>query len=105
MGDRPRRRSAPRVPRRRRPGAHEHGCRRCRELSLSVVYVAGVAYMAWIGSFRVGLLGAIVAAGAVLADGIVNSVGAGTAIANAVTAFAMLIATVAVVDRLRKARV
>jgi diguanylate cyclase (GGDEF)-like protein len=76
-----------------------------RDLSLSVVYVAGVAFMAWIGSFRVALLGGIAAAGAVLADGIVNSVGSATAVSNAVTALALLIATAAIVDRLRKALV
>ena len=74
-----------------------------RDLSLSVVYVAGVAFMAWIGSFRVGLLGGVAAAAAVLGDGIVNSVGTATAVSNAVTAFALLVATAAIVDRLRKA--
>jgi diguanylate cyclase (GGDEF)-like protein len=74
-----------------------------RDLSLSIVYIGGVAFMAWIGSFRVALLGAVAAAVAVTTDGFVNSVGPATAVSNAVTAFALLIATAAVVDRLRKA--
>jgi diguanylate cyclase (GGDEF)-like protein len=74
-----------------------------RDLSLSIVYVAGVAFMAWIGSFRIGLIGGIAAGAAVLTDGLVNSVGLAAAISNAVTAFALLIATAAIVDRLRKA--
>jgi diguanylate cyclase (GGDEF)-like protein len=74
-----------------------------RDLSLSIVYIGGVAFMAWIGSFRVALLGAIAAAVAVTTDGFVNSVGPATAVSNAVTAFALLIATAAIVDRLRKA--
>jgi diguanylate cyclase (GGDEF)-like protein len=74
-----------------------------RDLSLSIVYIGGVAFMAWIGSFRVALLGAIAAAVAVTTDGFVNSVGPAIAVSNAVTAFALLIATAAIVDRLRKA--
>jgi diguanylate cyclase (GGDEF)-like protein len=74
-----------------------------RDLSLSVVYVAGVAFMAWVGSFRVGLLGAVGAAAAVLTDGLSNSVGTGVAFSNAATAFALLVATGAIVGRLRKA--
>jgi diguanylate cyclase (GGDEF)-like protein len=69
-----------------------------RDLSLSIVYVAGVAFMAWVGSFRVGLLGASGAGAAVLTDGLVNSVGTGVAFSNAVTAFALLVATAAIVD-------
>ena len=69
-----------------------------RDLSLSLVYVAGVGLMVWAGSARVGLLGAVGASAAVFADGIRNSVATGTALANAVTAFVLLLATVAVVD-------
>ncbi len=69
-----------------------------RDLSLSLVYVAGVGLMVWAGSARVGLLGAVGASAAVFADGIQNSVATGTALANAVTAFVLLLATVAVVD-------
>ena len=69
-----------------------------RDLSLSLVYVAGVGLMVWAGSVRVGLLGAVGASVAVLVDGVQNSVGAGTAVTNAVTAFVLLLATVAVVD-------
>jgi diguanylate cyclase (GGDEF)-like protein len=74
-----------------------------RDLSLSVVYVAGVAFMAWAGSFRVGLLGAGGAAAAVLADALANSTSVGTALANAVTAFVLLVFVSAIVDRLRRA--
>jgi diguanylate cyclase (GGDEF)-like protein len=69
-----------------------------RDLSLSLVYVAGVGLMVWAGSVRVGLLGAVGASAAVLIDGVQNSVGTGTAVTNAVTAFVLLLATVAVVD-------
>jgi diguanylate cyclase (GGDEF)-like protein len=74
-----------------------------RDLSLSIVYVAGVAFMAWVGNFRIALLGAFGAAAAVLTDGLVNSGGTGVAFSNAVTALALLVATGAIVDRLRKA--
>jgi len=74
-----------------------------RNLSLSIVYVAGVAFMAGVGSFRIALLGAFGAGAAVLTDGLVNSVGTGVAFSNAVTALALLVATGAVVDWLRKA--
>lgn len=74
-----------------------------RDLSLSIVYVGGVAFMAWVGSFRVALLGTIGAAAAVLTDGLVNTVGTGVALSNAVTALALLVGTAAIVDRLRKA--
>jgi diguanylate cyclase (GGDEF)-like protein len=74
-----------------------------RDLSLSIVYVAGVAFMAWIGSFRVGLLGSVGATAAVLTDALVNDLGTRTAGANAATAFVLLVATSAIVDRLRKA--
>jgi diguanylate cyclase (GGDEF)-like protein len=73
-----------------------------RNLSLSIVYIGGVAFMAWIGSFRVGLLGGIAAAVCVLTDGFINSVGPATAVWNAVTALAILIGTALIVDRLRK---
>src|SRR5437588_10041156 len=69
-----------------------------RDLSLSLVYVAGVGLMVWAGSARVGLLGAVGASAAVFADGVENSVATGTALANAVEAFVLLLATVAVVD-------
>jgi GGDEF domain-containing protein len=69
-----------------------------RDLSLSLVYVAGVGLMVWAGSARVGVLGAVGASVAVLVDGVRNSVGTGTALTNAVTAFVLLLATVAVVD-------
>lgn len=69
-----------------------------RDLSLSLVYVGGVGLMVWAGSARVGLVGAVGASVAVLIDGLQNSVDTGTAVANAVTAFVLLLATVAVVD-------
>jgi diguanylate cyclase (GGDEF)-like protein len=69
-----------------------------RDLSLSLVYVAGVALMVWTGSARIGLLGAVGASVAVFTDGVENSVVTGTALANAVEAFVLLLATVAVVD-------
>jgi diguanylate cyclase (GGDEF)-like protein len=69
-----------------------------RDLSLSLVYVAGVGLMVWAGSARVGLLGAVGASAAVFTDGVQNSVATGTALANAVTAFVLLLATVAAVD-------
>jgi diguanylate cyclase (GGDEF)-like protein len=69
-----------------------------RDLSLSLVYVAGVALMVWAGSVRVGVLGAVGASVAVFVDGVRNSVGTGTALTNAVTAFVLLLATVAIVD-------
>src|SRR5438874_5315524 len=69
-----------------------------RDLSLSLVYVSGVGLMVWTGSARVGLLGAVGASVAVFVDAVPNSVATGTALANAVTAFVLLLATVAVVD-------
>ena len=45
-----------------------------RDLSLSIVYVAGVGLMTWTGSLRVGVLGAIAGAAAVPIDGLPNSV-------------------------------
>src|SRR6266508_5616819 len=69
-----------------------------RDLSLSLVYVAGVAFMVWAGSLRVGMLGAAGASVAVFVDGIQNSVATGTALANAVEAFVLLLATAAAVD-------
>jgi diguanylate cyclase (GGDEF)-like protein len=69
-----------------------------RDLSLSLVYVAGVGLMVWAGSVRVGVLGAVGASVAVFVDGVRNSVGTGTALTNAVTAFVLLLATVAIVD-------
>jgi diguanylate cyclase len=74
-----------------------------RDLSLSIVYVAGVAFMAWTGSLRVGLLGATGSAAAVLTDGLTNSVTPGVAATNAVTALLLLTATAAIVHRLRAA--
>ena len=71
-----------------------------RDLSLSIVYVAGVGLMTWTGSLRVGVLGAVAGGAAVLADGLSNSVAAGTAVTNGVTAFVLLLATAAVIDRL-----
>jgi diguanylate cyclase (GGDEF)-like protein len=71
-----------------------------RDLSLSLVYVAGVGLMTWSGSLRVGVLGAVAGGAAVLADGLWNSVVAGTALTNGVTAFVLLLATAAVIDRL-----
>jgi diguanylate cyclase (GGDEF)-like protein len=76
-----------------------------RDLSLSLVYVAGAALMTWAGSLRVGVLGAAGAAGAVLGDGLWNSVAVGTALTNAVTALVLLLATVAVVDRMHASKV
>jgi diguanylate cyclase (GGDEF)-like protein len=69
-----------------------------RDLSLSLVYVAAVALMAWMGSFRIGLVGAVAGATAVLLDGLSNSVTTGIAVSNAVTALVLLAATTAVVD-------
>ncbi len=69
-----------------------------RDLSLSLVYVAGVALMVWTGSLRVGVLGAVGASVAVFVDGIQNSVATGTALTNAVEAFVLLLATAAAVD-------
>jgi diguanylate cyclase (GGDEF)-like protein len=74
-----------------------------RDLSLSIVYVAGVAFMAWAGSVRVGFLGAVLAGAAVLADALVNDVGGGTAASNAATAFVLLVGTAAIVGRLHRA--
>ena len=71
-----------------------------RDLSLSIVYVGGVGLMTWSGSLRVGVLGAVGGGAAVLADGLSNSVAAGTALTNGVTAFVLLLATAAVIDRL-----
>ena len=71
-----------------------------RDLSLSIVYVAGVGLMTWTGSLRVGILGAIAGGAAVLIDGLSNSVVFGTALTNGVTAFVLLLATAAVIDRL-----
>jgi diguanylate cyclase len=56
--------------------------------------------MTWSGSLRVGVLGAVGGGAAVLADGLSNSVAAGTALTNGVTAFVLLLATAAVIDRL-----
>jgi diguanylate cyclase (GGDEF)-like protein len=69
-----------------------------RDLSLSLVYVAGVALMVWTGSARIGLLGAVGASAAVFTDGVQNSLATGTALTNAVTAFVLLLATIAAVD-------
>lgn len=74
-----------------------------RDLSLSIVYVAGVAFMAWAGNFRIGLLGAGGAAAAVLADALANTTSLGTALANAVTAFVLLVFVSTIVDRLHRA--
>jgi diguanylate cyclase (GGDEF)-like protein len=71
-----------------------------RDLSLSIVYVAGVGLMAWTGSLRVGVLGAIGGGTAVTIDGLSNSVEVGTALTNGVTALVLLLATAAVIDRL-----
>jgi diguanylate cyclase (GGDEF)-like protein len=71
-----------------------------RDLSLSIIYVAGVGLMTWTGSLRVGVLGAIAGGAAVLIDGLSNSVVFGTALTNGVTAFVLLLATAAVIDRL-----
>ncbi|HYV59649.1 MAG TPA: GGDEF domain-containing protein [Acidimicrobiia bacterium] len=71
-----------------------------RDLSLSLVYVAGVGIMTWTGSLRVGVLGAIGGGAAVVMDGLSNSVVTGTALTNGVTAFVLLLATAAVIDRL-----
>jgi diguanylate cyclase (GGDEF)-like protein len=76
-----------------------------RDLSLSLVYVGGVAFMAWAGSFRVGLLGAGGAAVAVLVDALANTTSGGTALANAATAFVLLAFVSAIVDRLRRAMI
>jgi diguanylate cyclase (GGDEF)-like protein len=76
-----------------------------RDLSLSLVYIAGVAFMTWVGSLRVGLLGSAGAAAAVLADALANEVRTSIAFSNAVTALVLLAATSAIVDRLRKALV
>lgn len=53
-----------------------------RDLSLSLVYVAGVGFMTWTGSLRVGVLGAIGGGAAVVMDGLSNSVVTGTALAK-----------------------
>lgn len=74
-----------------------------RDLSLSLVYVGGVAFMAWAGSFRVGVLGAGGAGMARLVDSLVHADRVGTALANAATAFVLLIFVSAVVDRLHRA--
>ncbi|HMG26576.1 MAG TPA: GGDEF domain-containing protein [Acidimicrobiia bacterium] len=71
-----------------------------RDLSLSIVYVAGVGLMTWTGSLRVGVLGAVGGGTAVVIDGLSNSVVTGTALTNGVTAFVLLLATAAVMDRL-----
>ena len=71
-----------------------------RDLSLSIVYVAGVGLMTWTGSLRIGVLGAIAGGAAVLTDGLANSVVTGTALTNGVTACVLLLATAAVIDRL-----
>ena len=71
-----------------------------RDLSLSIVYVGGVGLMTWTGSLRVGVLGAILGGAAVVVDGLSNSVVTGTALTNGVTAFVLLLATAAVIDRL-----
>jgi diguanylate cyclase (GGDEF)-like protein len=76
-----------------------------RDLSLSLVYVSGVAFMAWVGSFRVGLLGTVGAAAAVATDALTHADTVGVAISNASTAFALLLAVSAIVDRLRRALV
>jgi diguanylate cyclase (GGDEF)-like protein len=73
------------------------------DLSLSLVYVAGVVFMAWVGSLRVGVLGAIGASAAVVADALANSVRVGVALSNAATALVLLVVVAAIVDRLRKA--
>jgi diguanylate cyclase (GGDEF)-like protein len=73
-----------------------------RDLSLSLVYVSGVAFMSWVGSFRIGLLGAAGAAAAVATDALVHADSAGVAASNAATACILLVLVVAVVDRLRK---
>jgi diguanylate cyclase len=74
-----------------------------RDLSLSLVYVSGVAFMAWVGSLRVGVLGAAGAAAAVATDALTHADTIGVAISNASTAFALLLAVSAIVDRLRRA--
>jgi diguanylate cyclase (GGDEF)-like protein len=74
-----------------------------RDLSLSLVYVSGVAFMAWVGSFRVGLLGAAGAAAAIATDALTHAESAGVAVSNATTALVLLVAVSALVDRLRKA--
>jgi diguanylate cyclase (GGDEF)-like protein len=71
-----------------------------RDLSLSLVYVAGVGLMVWMGSLRIGLLGAAGASVAVFVDAVQNDVAAGVALTNAATAFVLLLATIAVVDYL-----
>jgi diguanylate cyclase (GGDEF)-like protein len=74
-----------------------------RDLSLSIVYVGGVAFMAWVGSFRVGLVGAGGAGAAVLVDALVHTDQAGTALANAGTAVGLLVFVAVLVDRLHRA--
>jgi diguanylate cyclase (GGDEF)-like protein len=74
-----------------------------RDLSLSLVYVAGVAFMTWVGSFRVGLVGAAGVAAATAIDALVNADSAGVAASNAATACILLALVVVIVDRLRKA--
>jgi diguanylate cyclase (GGDEF)-like protein len=76
-----------------------------RDLSLSLVYVSGVAFMAWVGSFRVGLIGAAGAAAAIATDSLTHSESAGVAASNAATALVLLVAVAAIVDRLRKSLV
>jgi diguanylate cyclase (GGDEF)-like protein len=73
------------------------------DLSLSIAYVAGVAFLAWYGGLWVGLVGAGGAAAAVLIDGLANSVAPAVAIWNAVTGVAFLAVVVLVLIRIRTA--
>ncbi len=70
-----------------------------RDLSLSIVYVAGVAIMSWWGGLRPGVIGAAAAGAAVLIDGLAQSVHAGVAVWNGLTALALLVAEAIVIER------
>lgn len=74
-----------------------------RDLSLSIVYVSGVAFMTWIGGRRAGLIGAAVSAAAVATDGLANSVHIGVAMWNAATALTFLVGVCLLLWRLRVA--
>ncbi len=74
-----------------------------QDLSVSIVYFIGVAFMAWSAGFRAGLIGGAAAVLAITLDGVADGLARGTIAWQAATSLIFLVAVTAVVARWRHA--
>ena len=72
-----------------------------QDLSISIVYVVGVAFMAWSAGLRAGLIGAAAAALAVALDGVADGLAGGTIAWQVATSLIFLVAGTVVIGRWR----